>query len=39
VDASRIQATGHGEAHPKVPNSSDRDRAQNRRIEITVTLP
>lgn len=39
VDVSRIQATGHGEAHPKVPNTSDRNRAQNRRIEITVTLP
>jgi len=39
VPAAGIQATGHGEAHPKVPNSSDRNRAQNRRIEITVTLP
>jgi outer membrane protein OmpA-like peptidoglycan-associated protein len=39
VDASRIEATGHGEAQPKVPNTSDRNRAQNRRIEITVTLP
>lgn len=34
-----IQATGHGEAHPRVPNDSDRTRAQNRRIEITVTPP
>jgi outer membrane protein OmpA-like peptidoglycan-associated protein len=39
VDASRVEATGHGEAHPKIPNTSDRNRAQNRRIEITVTLP
>jgi outer membrane protein OmpA-like peptidoglycan-associated protein len=39
VAASRIQATGHGEAQPKVPNNSDRNRALNRRIEITVTLP
>ncbi len=39
VDASHIEATGHGEAHPKVPNTNDRNRAQNRRIEITVTLP
>jgi outer membrane protein OmpA-like peptidoglycan-associated protein len=39
VDASRIEATGHGESHPKVPNTNDRNRAQNRRIEITVTLP
>ena len=39
VNASLIQATGHGEAQPKVPNNSDRNRALNRRIEITVTLP
>jgi outer membrane protein OmpA-like peptidoglycan-associated protein len=39
VQAGRIEATGHGEAHPKVPNNSDRNRALNRRIEITVTLP
>jgi outer membrane protein OmpA-like peptidoglycan-associated protein len=39
VEAGRIEAVGHGEAHPKVPNTSDRNRAQNRRIEITVTLP
>jgi outer membrane protein OmpA-like peptidoglycan-associated protein len=34
-----MQATGHGESQPKVPNTNDRNRAQNRRIEITVTLP
>ena len=39
VAAGSIQATGYGETHPKVPNTSDRNRAQNRRIEITVTLP
>jgi outer membrane protein OmpA-like peptidoglycan-associated protein len=39
VPASRIEAAGHGETQPKVPNTSDRNRAQNRRIEITVTLP
>lgn len=39
VPAARMQATGHGESQPKVPNTSDRNRAQNRRIEITVTLP
>ncbi|WP_420124884.1 OmpA family protein [Longimicrobium sp.] len=39
VPAARMQATGHGETQPKVPNTSDRNRAQNRRIEITVTLP
>jgi outer membrane protein OmpA-like peptidoglycan-associated protein len=39
VEASRVEATGHGEAHPKVPNTSDHNRAQNRRIEITVMLP
>jgi outer membrane protein OmpA-like peptidoglycan-associated protein len=39
VAAARMEATGHGESQPKVPNTSDRSRAQNRRIEITVTLP
>jgi outer membrane protein OmpA-like peptidoglycan-associated protein len=39
VPASRMQATGHGESQPKVPNTNDRNRAQNRRIEVTVTLP
>lgn len=39
VPAGRMQATGHGESQPKVPNTNDRNRAQNRRIEITVTLP
>jgi outer membrane protein OmpA-like peptidoglycan-associated protein len=39
VAASRMEATGHGETQPKVPNTNDRNRAQNRRIEITVILP
>ncbi|HYR07029.1 MAG TPA: OmpA family protein [Longimicrobium sp.] len=39
IAAARMEATGHGETQPKVPNTSDRNRAQNRRIEITVTLP
>jgi outer membrane protein OmpA-like peptidoglycan-associated protein len=39
VAASRMEAAGHGETQPKVPNTNDRNRAQNRRIEITVTLP
>lgn len=39
VAATRIEATGHGEAQPKVPNTNDRNRALNRRIEITVVLP
>lgn len=39
VPASRIESAGHGESQPKVPNTNDRNRAQNRRIEITVTLP
>jgi outer membrane protein OmpA-like peptidoglycan-associated protein len=39
VPAARMQAAGHGESQPKVPNTNDRNRAQNRRIEITVTLP
>ncbi|HEX5869979.1 MAG TPA: OmpA family protein, partial [Longimicrobium sp.] len=39
VPATRMQAAGHVESQPKVPNTNDRNRAQNRRIEVTVTLP
>lgn len=36
VDAARIKATGYGESHPAVPNSSAANRAKNRRIEFKV---
>jgi len=34
VSAARIKATGYGEEHPVVPNSSAANRAKNRRIEF-----
>lgn len=37
VDASRIQAQGRGEAEPVASNATAQGRAQNRRVEITVT--
>jgi outer membrane protein OmpA-like peptidoglycan-associated protein len=39
VAAARMESSGAGESRPKVPNTSAANRAQNRRIEITVTLP
>jgi outer membrane protein OmpA-like peptidoglycan-associated protein len=39
VAAARMEASGAGETRPWVPNTSAANRAQNRRIEITVTLP
>jgi outer membrane protein OmpA-like peptidoglycan-associated protein len=39
VAAARMETSGAGESRPKVPNTSAANRAQNRRIEITVTLP
>ena len=39
VAAARMDASGAGESRPAVPNTSAANRAKNRRIEITVTLP
>lgn len=36
VEAARIRAVGYGKAHPLVPNTSDENRRQNRRIEWRV---
>lgn len=35
VGAERLQAKGYGKANPKLPNTSDDNRAKNRRIEYT----
>lgn len=34
VDPARIEAVGHGEAQPLVPNDSAQNKARNRRIEF-----
>ncbi|MEX2480722.1 MAG: flagellar motor protein MotB [Gammaproteobacteria bacterium] len=36
LDPARFVAEGHGEAHPLVANDSAHNRAQNRRVEITI---
>ena len=37
IDPARIEACGHGEYAPKVPNNSAANKAQNRRTEIILT--
>lgn len=35
--SDRLFAAGFGEEHPRVPNTSEANRSQNRRVEIGVT--
>lgn len=37
IDAFRVDAIGLGEGSPVVPNSSDENRARNRRVEMRIT--
>ncbi|MCC6461284.1 MAG: OmpA family protein [Saprospiraceae bacterium] len=37
INVSRIQTIGHGPKHPISDNSSDEQRAQNRRVEVRIT--
>ena len=37
ITASRITTKGMGETDPKVPNTSDANRAENRRVEFVIT--
>ncbi len=39
IDASRISIDGHGSSEPMADNDTNAGRAQNRRIEIVVTIP
>ncbi len=36
VDKKRIVSKGYGESQPIVPNTSDENRAQNRRVEVKI---
>jgi chemotaxis protein MotB len=36
VAPQRLSAAGYGEFHPRVPNASVEDRAQNRRVDIII---
>jgi outer membrane protein OmpA-like peptidoglycan-associated protein len=38
ISADRISAVGYGESRPVAPNSTERGRAQNRRIDVTLSL-
>jgi OOP family OmpA-OmpF porin len=35
VDGGRISTHGYGDTKPLVPNTSDANRARNRRVELT----
>jgi outer membrane protein OmpA-like peptidoglycan-associated protein len=37
VEASRITATGYGEASPVAPNGTEAGRLQNRRVEVVIS--
>lgn len=37
IPASRLKSEGHGEDKPKVPNTSDENRAKNRRTDFVIT--
>jgi len=37
IDPARIEACGHGEFAPKVPNDTPANKALNRRTEIILT--
>ena len=37
INPARIEACGHGEFAPKVPNTSAENKAINRRTEIILT--
>lgn len=39
VDASRLTAKGYGETKPRVPNNSEANRAENRRVEFLILDP
>ncbi len=39
LEPSRLSAAGYAEFHPRVPNTSDANRARNRRVDIVILNP
>jgi outer membrane protein OmpA-like peptidoglycan-associated protein len=37
VDASRMTAKGYGQEKPLVPNTTEQNRAKNRRVQVMIT--
>lgn len=37
ITSSRLKAVGYGERYPIAPNETENGRAQNRRVELTIT--
>jgi len=37
IDASRLNAKGYGQEKPLVPNSTEANRAKNRRVQVMIT--
>ena len=38
IDANRLTGIGYGEDHPKAPNTSNRNKKLNRRVEFKIVL-
>jgi len=36
IDANRLNSKGFGESKPKLPNTSDENRAKNRRTDFVI---
>jgi outer membrane protein OmpA-like peptidoglycan-associated protein len=39
IPAASVEAVGLGESSPLVPNTNDANRAKNRRVELSITMP
>jgi chemotaxis protein MotB len=36
IEVTRLETKGYGKGKPKYPNTSDENRARNRRVEIVI---
>ncbi len=36
LEPGRLSASGYGEYHPRVPNTTEADRARNRRVDVVI---